>query len=220
MADVIEIAIFTNDHVQVSTNYYRTPAEYITGMAKSATKDTARTMYVDMLNYFTAAQNRFGYRTDDLANAEIDALQIYATNYDNVEEVDHKQHSSKLAGVSLELNDAIILKFIYKNDVLADAEKAVVTFTDAKGKEQIYEITEFKYYNTKYSTANVTKAAIADGACAMKIELIGTDGTVLDTSYDSIASYAFRNVDDTTAQGILSKELIKLINSSDAHFNP
>ena len=134
---------------------------------------------------------------------------------DKVAIKDNKAYGSLCQGLAPEFDYATFAKFAYKNSDLKNVVRARVSYTDAKGKEKVgfVEKDDFKAYTSTLSTVNtliaIPNLALADGECVILVELLDADGNVLDASYDSIGSWASRNVSNTSRQEI-SEALLKL----------
>ena len=97
-------------------------------------------MLVDILNYGAAAQNFVGYKTDNLANAELTDVQKALGNQETITYKDEKALSLNpiegaivdFKSVGLALQDSVIMnfKFALASGATTDGLKAVITAAD------------------------------------------------------------------------------------------
>ena len=109
--------------------------------------EAIRTLLVDMLNYGAAAQEYFGYLTDDLVNADLTeeqkawATQEMAPLEETDTIVDGPEDSVQLHNTAISLVSVIRLNFIFSpgnhdiNDIIV-----VFTYTDLNGEEKKMEV--------------------------------------------------------------------------------
>ena len=190
----------------------------------TSTKDyneTKAALYVDLLNYGTAAQIKFKYCHTDpnmWANAGVTAeQQKFATADIAAEDIENVKTDGTAANLSLE--NTISLNIAVKQSMNSDAAYAIVTYTGHTGTayEKRIERADFEVNNT-YWVFTGPGLAIADGKTAVTVEIYNSNGDVISTNVDSIESYCGR-MRKTDAQWDVCDMLLKLTRSAYQNFH-
>ncbi len=122
----------------------------------SKTTDTKfRTLLVNLLNYGTAAQQRWGHSLDDLANAELTETQkswgtYGAREYANVTATDYEVvegATGEWKAAGLILDSAVVIRPRFEVD---DIEGVTVKVTSNRGREWIVAEEDISWNGTRY----------------------------------------------------------------------
>ena len=221
MTDRFTVRIYNAAGEQVSVTYSRTIADYCYGLltkeAIKAEPDPVRlALYTDILNYGAAAQDFFGYHTNNPANGRLTAAQrAYATQ--NVPLEDIRTEGEGYMGSTLSLKNEILMNFVFTNEVLDNTAYAVYTFQHHDGgEEQItVPIANCRAYGSTGKYLDVKGMKVADCGQVITVTLYDADGNVLSTSTDSVWSYASRN----TAKHAVYTAVLKLADSAYKYFH-
>ena len=195
MTDTLYVTIYDAKGNQVSTVWEDSvQAQAMRNLAKANVTKEARTMVVDMLNYGAAAQTRFEYNTDNLANSLLSEEQrSFATA--TVSYVDTSVHGDNYrANVYLVSN----IQFMMAFTGIDQSMNAVVTFKDHYGKS--HEITIHGSEFTKnggYHVLTIEETVIADAFQNINCKIYDANGTLVTEVTDSMASYAARAKQNT-----------------------
>ena len=212
MSDKIEIVIYHGNGVQASVMHTDSIRSYAMRILENQ-KAEAKTMLVDMLNYGAAAQNFFGYNTDDLANSQLLASQqAYATPSVNC--VNQRVEGTNYAGSTLTLKSKIILTMYFKN--VNTGMYAVISFNDHKGEahEIRVEGSEFVKNGSYYGVA-VDDLVVADGDKLVTVTVYNANGNRVAYASDTVNSYAVRMVEGD----MLYEMVMKFTTSAYAYFH-
>ena len=195
-------AVFYNAYGQQLTNE-RSESLASTALSKlngnAAGNAKLCTLYVDMLNYGAAAQEQFGYDTENLANRDLtEAQRAMAT--EAVEMTDNRISGTGYAGTTLTLAGEIQLDLVFKNSAVGtdySSLYAIATYTDHYGndKEVRIEGADFIKYNSTLCQVSITGMAVADYKSLVSCTVYNADGVALANAADSVESYAARNAD-------------------------
>ena len=196
IADEIRVTIYKTDGTQVSNTRVDGLSAYAyRTLEDPRTDEELRTALVDMLNYGAAAQLEFDYNKENLANANADKYQHYATT-----DISHLKDESVpgdyFVGTTLTLKNNIQLTGYFKN--LKSDMYAVATFTNHSGHERILNVsgTDFVKFNSTTYGVCVDNLVVADAAQLVTITVYNADGSVYDTLVDSINAYLKRSIED------------------------
>ena len=165
-----------------------------------------------MLNYGSFAQDQFDeYNINDLANANIEDYQKYASSKPTVQNNQTVQGSGYLGG-SLTLVNNITLSMAFRN--ISQDTVAHISYTDHYGNEHTYVIeSSDNELNSGACVINVKNLAVADGRTLVTCKIMRGDEVVV-TVTDSMESYAARK------PGVLvASELMKFADSSYNYFH-
>ena len=221
MTDRFTVTIYNANGEQISASYTRTIEEYILSLFGNAkTSEAMKVVAVDFLNYGAAAQDKFGYRTTELANRGLtDELKALATADEAVADVtDDRTKDDMLAGTAVAAEYEIIPAFVYQTSKLANVVKAEVSYVNFKGETVSYEVAAADFAN--YNDAGTMKkieikgTAVADGASPITVKLIDADGNVLDESIECVNFYCAR----MAADHAVFTQLLKVIYSAKVAF--
>lgn len=187
----------------------KTDAE-LTEMGLSAAKQSVfRSLLVDLLNYGTAAQNYFGYKTDAPANAELtDEQKAYASAdsaIENLQSVTNTKQVTitdpsatwKAAGLNLLSKTQIRLKFGYAGDINNVTLTAVVDGVET-------EITEFVSAGDGLYYAFFDGIAAYQYGSAVDFTLEADGVAISNTLRYSVESYASNNIADAAIGDVVA----------------
>ena len=173
-------------------------------------------MYVDLLNYGTAAQQKLGYALDRLANARVTAEQQaqYASP------AQPQVNNQKVEGVEpyiigAELGNQLTMNVYYAKAQIATATSATIRFTNNHGDEINRTIEELTGPSAALVLIKVDDMVIADCEQMITITLYDAEGNVVSSVEDSIGSWVAR---DTSGDAIYSA-IMKLSYSARRYFN-
>ncbi len=213
MSDLIYVTIYNEDDVVVSKEYIDSIRLYVNrNIGKDTTTALLRTAFVDMLNYGAAAQKSFGYDTGNLANADIDSYQQYATpsvSYEN-----KLVAGENYVGSTVTASDQMILTFYFKN--ITKDMTATITYTDHYGnlKETTVQGDAFVKNGTLYGVPVAQR--VANGRQLVTCEVKDANGNIVASATDSIESYCARKAADL---GDVLNCLMKFVESAKNYFD-
>ncbi len=223
MNDTVTVTVYNAADEAVSVTLTDSIIAYATRMLDSdEVKADAElmTLYVDMLNYGAAAQEQFGYDTENLANRNLtDEQKAYATAA--VETTDNRVKGTGYVGSTLTLESVIELDLVFADNKIGSDYStlyAIVTYTDHYGhaKELRIEGTDFIEYGSIMCQVSVTGMAIADFRSVVECTVYNADGEALASASDSIESYANRNA---ASLGAIVDTIVKFGASSYNYFH-
>lgn len=189
MSDTINVQIYNGNGTPAGELWTDSIALYAQRGYKGW-NDEQKTWAVDMLNYGAAAQNIFGYATDNLANAGLTAeQQAYATTEITLTNSLVKGNNYFASTLVMESN--LCLTVYFKN--LTTDMYAKVSFTDHYGKLVETEVSGADFRaNSGYLGVAIENMVAADARCPITVTVYNADGSVYGTATDSIESYAAR----------------------------
>jgi len=209
MTDDLYVEVYNKDGIKVTNTWTDSVRNYaMRGVNKelsvinnSATSASALAaskeklaLYVDMLNYGSAAQVEFSnYHSDDMANNTLtDEAKEYATGELELESCQVKGNG--YAGTTLTLKSQIQLNFVFNKSVVTTDMYAVVTYTNHYGNEKTLTISgeEFMEYSSTRWYIPVTGMSVADCFAPITLTIYSADGTVVTSAVDSVESYVSR----------------------------
>ena len=221
MTDRFTVTIYNADGEQISASYTRTIEEYILGLLTgTSTKAAMKVVCVDFLNYGAAAQDKFGYRTTELANRGLtDDMKALATADSAVAGVtDARVKGALLAGTAVAAEFEIIPSTVYQTSKIANVVKAEVSYVNFKGVTVSYEVAaaDFANYNTNgtMKKIEIKGTAVADGASPITVKLIDANGNVVDETVECVNYYCARMAADHE----VFNKLLKVIYSAKVAF--
>ena len=221
MADRFTVTIYNEAGEQISASYTRTMEEYLLGvLADSKTSAAKKVVCVDFLNYGAAAQDKFGYRTSELVNSQLTEDQkALATDASLVADVtDERVKGAAMVGTAVAAEYELVPTFVYQTSKIANATKAIVSYTNFKGEAVSYEIAaaDFADYNTAGTAKKIeiNGTAVADGASPITVQIVDANGNILDESVECVNYFAARSIADHA----VFTELLKLVYSSKIAF--
>ena len=215
MSDELFVTIYRGDGTPVSLEKVDSVQLYAERQLKpnpTQTQAKLNKVLVDMLNYGSFAQDQFDdYNINDLANANIEDYQKYASSKPTVQNNQTVQGSGYLGG-SLTLVNNITLSMAFRN--ISQDTVAHISYTDHYGNEHTYVIESSDYeLNSGACVINVKNLAVADGRTLVTCKIMRGDEVVV-TVTDSMESYAARK------PGVLvASELMKFADSSYNYFH-
>lgn len=192
MADKMDVVIYHGNGIQASVLWTDSVRSYAMRILEKQNAE-AKTLLVDMLNYGAAAQEYFGYNTDDLANNLLsEAQQAYATQ--SASSTDQRVKGTGYYGSTLTLKNRIMLS-VYFSNITPDMY-AVVSFTDHKGyaHETRVEGSAFAQYNSSVYGVVVDELVVADGDQLVTVTVYDANGSVVATASDTVNSYVVRQM--------------------------
>ena len=212
IADELRVTIYKGDGTQASNIRNDGLSAYAYRTLASTKDSELRTVLVDMLNYGAAAQVQFNYNTENLANADADSYQQYATP-DISHIKDERVPGENFVGTTLTLENNIQLTGYFKN--LTSDMYAVATFTDHYGNDKKLEVSgsDFVKYNSTTYGVCVDNLVVADAAQLVTITVYNSDGTVYGTLVDSINSYVARSINDGEIYSAIAKFALSAYNT-------
>lgn len=199
MGDRMDVRMYDGNGYQIGDTYYDSIREYIgRQLDKNWFKDPAApntkgvTLAVAMLDYGAAAQTRFGYKTDDLANSIITSEMRAVVNELDLSVTNHQFKGSNFYGTSVAVENRIDIRMFFKN--VKDDMYAIATYVDRDGKSQAvrYNSDVFVAYGTNYKGIRLDMLKAADYGYVVTVTMYNADGTVHGTATDSVESYAAR----------------------------
>ena len=221
MSDELNVTVYNAEDVRASKIYLGSLRKYALDFLIQCELKPSKviqdvhdmTAFIDMLNYGAAAQLYFGYNTENLADADTVAHQIYAT----------KTVSSKVEaditctgcawGTNLTLKDNVYYS-AYFYDITEDMY-AIASYTDHNGIAHAYEIpySEFSPNNRIYQEIIVDTLDVADADQIVTITVYNADGTVFASVSGSNNGYLANAMAAYPHEKIYS-EAAKFINSA------
>ncbi|MBP3634692.1 MAG: hypothetical protein J6J43_08990 [Oscillospiraceae bacterium] len=221
MTDTLTLVI-KDQQGNVYNEDYATSAKTYAHKALAAASSTEefKTLVVDMLNYGAAAQTKFSYKEDALANKDLtEAQQALATK--SVACTDSRVKGANYYGSNLALEDKIDLNLFFTNMEEKDISSmyAEVSFVNFKGKTvtETVQGADFVAYGGKAGTYKipVRTIVVADASCPVTVTVKNADGTVFGQASDSVESYAARGA--ATADAALYEAIMKFAVSAKAY---
>ncbi len=222
MNDVVT-AVFYNTYGQPLTYEKSDSIEtYAVRMLNGSAASNAklRKVYVDMLNYGSAAQTFFGYDEANLANRNLTETQkSWATS--DVVTLNKRISDESYAGTTLTLESEIQLDFVFYNSAVGTDYSqlyAIATYTDHYGnyKRVRIEGSDFIAYSSSLCQVSVTGMAVADFRSLVKCTVYNADGDEVGSASDSVESYAKRNA---ASLGDVASAIVKFCSASYTYFH-
>ena len=196
MTDEITIVVYNADGVAISNPRTDSIRNYLLRNLENYDSAELRALVVDMLNYGAAAQENFGYNTDDLANKDLTAEQKAFGTATMKTCTDKRVKGANFLGTGLELNNSIVLN-MYFNGLTSDMT-AKVTFTDHNNQPVTADavIADGIVY--------VDQIVVADARQLVTVTVYDANGSVYGTATDSLESCVARaSASDTIYQAIM-----------------
>jgi len=218
MTDQIEATIYNSDDEVVSVTHASSVREYAMGeIMKAASSTTASgkaygTMFVDMLNYGAAAQEKFGYNLSDLANSDLtEELQEKLATADEVLNTltEETVGGAGYSTTTLSLESNIVMNLIFFTDELGgDLDNLTATITYSHHNDPNKKLQKtisgkyFKEYSPKDNRARcyveVDWMDIPDGDQVVTCEITDQNGNVVGMVSETVNSFLYRGVTLTT----------------------
>ena len=150
-----------------------------------------KTMIVDMLNYGAAAQDYFGYGTEDPANALLSPEQLACASA-CAQCADSRVSSGSFAASTVVLKSSIQMMFAFTD--VDSSMYAVVTFANHRGDVREFTIPADDFsVNGSFRVVTVDALVAADGRQAVTCAVYDADGNEVASVTDSLESYTARN---------------------------
>ncbi len=202
-------------------------------LAKTSVEATEKTLIMDLLNYGTIAQNRFGYNTANPANTANDTFNSYSGSTNDVtltnnRRTDNKKDRYRFNSVAASFESRAEMNFLITNNDtnrtnIADTTSiyVIVDYIDADGAEQHMRFTGSDFRVTPSGAVYIDFSELH--ASQMRQEVTVTlyaadDDAVQYIVYYSLEYYAASKVGDAT-EGEITEALIRFGDSANAHFN-
>lgn len=209
MMDEFTVTIYNAKGQQISESYVRTIADYLYGRLGANIAQTMKNLAVDFLNYGSACQSLFSYRSTELANSALtDTQKSWATSDDAVSGIVSEQvKGSCFAGFTVAAEYEIVPSFVYVNSKISEVTYANVSYTDFQGNAVNYDIqaSDFEGYSATMTKVVISGTAVPDGASPITVTLYKADGTAVDQSVDCVSFYAVRQISKHEAYSALLK---------------
>ena len=200
-----KVIIYNSQNEVISIAYEDSVRDYATrginSLISNSSKAKQVTMFVDMLNYGAATQKKLGFKTNDLANANLTDVQkafasttVDATN----EQVKGPYYSS--SAVSAE--SRVELGFLFYQANVTTDMYAVVTYTHHNGtvySETVYG-SDFEQYSNARWRIPVEELSAADGGQLVTCTIYDAAGNEISCAKDSVNSYLVRAYEQTGAE--------------------
>lgn len=190
-----------------------------------------KTMMVDLLNYGTAAQNYFGYNTENPANADITADQQLIGTQTDPDLVNTKQMiplenaTASFYGNKVIFGSNIELKYYmqFKEGQNTENVKLKLSYTTVKGFEKEEEIPFSEFgYDSEYESFTANLATIAAKDMGQEVTAVICDGDtpISETMIYGIETYAYNRLNMSTdvVFKTLIKEMMKYSRSAQVYF--
>ena len=216
MTDKVSIEILMPDGTSASNVFTDSIQEFAMWMLENQfNKVEQTTAFVDMLNYGTAAQKEFTYKTNDLANAKLTAEQK-AMATPPVTPVDDWTSDGNGVGSNLELADRIILRLWFEN--VEEDMYALVSFTNHYGTliETRVEFEEFFMHDRakRIYSVPVNDLVVADGFQKVTCKLYNSNDEIVGTITESVQSYIKFMIDSGDDKNGLLDATLKFVKSA------
>ena len=188
--------------------------------------ESFKTLLVDMLNYCAASQIYFGYRADELVNAELTAEQLsYGTQTDaavssTISKVTLEGATASVYAISALFNTNVELKFYL--DLSAYDDISNISFKIVYG-DQVTTITSDKFSydeGTGCYTVKYKELPASELRNLMDVTIVCGDEAISDTLTYSIETYVNSRLQNSTNEVFktLLKELMKYSDSARNYF--
>ena len=156
-------------------------------------------LVIQMINYGALAQQSFVYNTSDLANGGEYAAGVIEEYTRDDGEYTNKLDATNYYGASLNLENNVGFNFKFFADVLAGADKAVITYVNHTGKEFVIEIAAADFgsdekHSEQLVVIHLDTLVAADARQMLTCKIFDADGNVLAYATDSIESYCARAI--------------------------
>ena len=202
MGDLINATLYSFKDGQlytVSLDEYSVKT-YAYNRLAASTNAAFKTLLVDLLNYGAAAQQHFGYDTENPVNADLtDEQKALATDEANAESIERTESTvegaiASIDGRSVVFNSNVELKYYirFAEGTDVSALKLVLTYTTATGIEKRVEISgsDFVYVDAyKAYSAKCVDIAAADMSSEIYATVCSGTTPVSNTEVYSIESY-------------------------------
>ena len=196
MVDTVTVTVFDSDDNAVSNEYSESIRSYAMRRLENSTNAEFKTLIVDMLNYGAIAQIKFSYRTNDLANALLtDGQKQLASAAKEIESILEKDDTYYVA-TNARFETTINMLFMLQN--VEQSMNAEITFNDHYGKAKSLKISGNEFdpgYATGKYVIEFDALVVADARQVVTCTIKDSDGNVVTTIKDSLASYAKRNIE-------------------------
>ncbi len=208
MTDEVTVTIYDKDGKQVGASYTKSVRKYAMEILADVDEKDAWKLMVDMLNYGAAAQEFFGYKTDDLANAELTEDQQDLATQGKVD-VTSEAMSGTISRLNLEsrIELQIVIPEAYKGQTIR------YSFTNHY-YETVEGTPEIKVDAAKgYSYIAIDKIVVADAN--QMVSVFAGDTKIAE---DSVASYIARMDGSDSTTDPLYQSIMKFANAAKEYF--
>ena len=200
MGDTIEVTILDSNGDSVSKTWTDSVKDYLTRvMTDNADNAKLVALCKDMLNYGAAAQEFFGYGTDNLINADLADKTIRA-----VEVTGEAVASEFKRGTALTLKNNILMEMFFYKEKVTEGMTAKVSYTNHEGTlvEKDVALTEDTQYVDCWSV-KIDGLVMADINTAVTVTIFNGTEKVAEVT-DTMAWYVERSADADIFDAILA----------------
>ena len=195
MYDAVYIDFYDADGKRINLQYtlLSTVRDHAISILESDASDAVKTMYMDLLNYGSAAQVHFDYKADAPVNNGLDAYQHYATQ--KVALNDQREKGTGYSATTLEMESELQLNLLFSKNTVKKKMYAVITITDEDGKvdKRRIEGSDFKSHTNNRWRIEIEGLSPSDYDHLIKCEIYDGD-TLVTSATDSIGSYLTRAI--------------------------
>lgn len=210
MGDSIYVCIYNADGEAVSGVWMDSALKYaLRAYNAEGAKEKEKRMLIDMLNYGAAAQQLFGYNTENLANATLTAEQK-AMATQQVETASSLVRGNNYLGTNLTLENEIRINMAFRG--VTQGMYAEVSFTNHKGRV-IKEAARMDIEGS-IGIVRVDQIAVADGRTLVTVTVYNADGSVYGTATDSLEGYIARVSGNEPENAALYEKIMMFSDSS------
>lgn len=216
MGDNVSIWILYDD-VQVTNVKTMAIRDYVLERLENSTDSLFKAVCVDMLHYGAAAQEYFGYKTNDLVNAgQPDSATVL--NIDKSRRIT-KDDDGNFIGSAVRFVSNLTMSFAVKDT--SGIESGKVTFINHKGRSVTVEVDSYASIiidGTMARQFEFGEIVVADIDALIKVELYDAQGNVMVALTDSLDAYVGRTK-PTSRMYDLAQDFAKFSTSAYAYFH-
>ncbi len=191
MADNISVTIYNADGEAISNAKTDSVRAYVARAFDSQTAE-GKTMMVDMLNYGAAAQEKFNYNTDNLANNQLTDTQKACGTATLTATENNQAKGPNFVGTRLVLESRIQMQVAFTG--MDRTMYAVYSYTDHNGTARSVTVKgeDFIEVSGMYGI-ELSELVYADARSLVTVRVYNADGTLYSGAKDSIQSYVNRS---------------------------
>ena len=220
MNDSVSVTVYDKDGNRVSETKTDSICSYTRRALDKITDPVSRRLYVDMLNYGAAAQQNFGYNTENLANSILtEAEKAEGTQSVAPLTNGYTRENEYYYGTNFDLENEIKLNLYVLASAMGEDGYAEISYTNFKGEEIEKTVTEYTV-NGDYYVFTPDFVVAADGRCLLTVQFYYTaDGTPVVKVTDSMESYVARAVEEDPAKYRWMEQMMIYSDSARAYLN-
>ncbi len=213
MADTFYVTIYNADGQAISNAKTDSVRAYVARVFDSQTAE-GKTMMVDMLNYGAAAQTKFNYNTEDLANSQLTEAQKACGTATLTATQNIQTKGPNYVGTRLVLESRIQMQVAFSG--MDRTMYAVYSYTDHNGTQKNVTVKgeDFIEASGMYGI-ELSELVYADARTLVTVRVYNADGTLYSGAKDSIQSYVNRSGETDT----LFTALMKFTDSAKAYLH-